>query len=229
MATDNPRAVDDQTLAPKDRLNGVVFYISALIILIFSITTILFNDFANRTLNTVLAWVSSTFSWYYLLAATLYMVFVIFIACSRYGNIKLGPKHSKPEFSLLSWSAMLFSAGIGIDLMFFSVAEPLSHYMHPPVGEGQTLEAARQGMVWTLFHYGLTGWCMYALIGMALGYFSYRYNLPLTIRSALYPIFGFKFSGRGCNFNCWFCAVPILNAIKHSTCCKLDYVGCRFK
>ncbi|MDN5643069.1 MAG: BCCT family transporter, partial [Acinetobacter sp.] len=136
MATDNPRAVDDQTLAPKDRLNGVVFYISALIILIFSITTILFNDFANRTLNTVLAWVSSTFSWYYLLAATLYMVFVIFIACSRYGNIKLGPKHSKPEFSLLSWSAMLFSAGIGIDLMFFSVAEPLSHYMHPPVGEG---------------------------------------------------------------------------------------------
>lgn len=195
MATDNPRAVDDQTLAPKDRLNGVVFYISALIILIFSITTILFNDFANRTLNTVLAWVSSTFSWYYLLAATLYMVFVIFIACSRYGNIKLGPKHSKPEFSLLSWSAMLFSAGIGIDLMFFSVAEPLSHYMHPPVGEGQTLEAARQGMVWTLFHYGLTGWCMYALIGMALGYFSYRYNLPLTIRSALYPIFGNKIHG----------------------------------
>ena len=62
--------------------------------------------------------------------------------------------------------------------------------MHPPVGEGQTFEAARQSMVWTLFHYGLTGWCMYALIGMALGYFSYRYNLPLTIRSALYPIFG---------------------------------------
>ena len=195
MATDNPRAVDDQTLAPKDRLNGVVFYISALIILIFSITTILFNDFANQTLNAVLAWVSSTFSWYYLLAATLYMVFVIFIACSRYGDIKLGPKHSKPEFSLLSWSAMLFSAGIGIDLMFFSVAEPLSHYMHPPVGEGQTFEAARQSMVWTLFHYGLTGWCMYALIGMALGYFSYRYNLPLTIRSALYPIFGQKIHG----------------------------------
>ena len=67
--------------------------------------------------------------------------------------------------------------------------------MHPPVGEGQTLEAARQGMVWTLFHHGLTGWCMYALIGMALGYFSYRYNLPLTIRSALYPIFGNKIHG----------------------------------
>ncbi|EXB88350.1 transporter, betaine/carnitine/choline transporter family protein, partial [Acinetobacter baumannii 342950] len=90
---------------------------------------------------------------------------------------------------------MLFSAGIGIDLMFFSVAEPLSHYMQPPVGVGQTYEAARQSMVWTLFHYGLTGWCMYALIGMALGYFSYRYNLPLTIRSALYPIFGNRING----------------------------------
>ena len=78
------------------------------------------------------------------------------------------PKHSKPEFSLLSWSAMLFSAGIGIDLMFFSVAEPLSHYMQPPVGVYQTYEAARQSMVWTLFHYGLTGWCMYALIGILL-------------------------------------------------------------
>ncbi len=195
MVTDNPRAVDDSSIQTKDQLNRVVFYVSALIILIFSLTTILFNDFSNHLLNVVLAWVSDKFSWYYLLAATLYLIFVVFIACSRYGDIKLGPKHSKPEFSLLSWSAMLFAAGIGTDLMFFSVAEPLSHYMNPPVGDGQTYEAARQGMVWTLFHYGLTGWGMYALVGMALGYFSYRYNLPLTIRSALYPIFGKKIDG----------------------------------
>ncbi|MDR0068290.1 BCCT family transporter, partial [Acinetobacter sp. 11520] len=96
----------------------MVFYFSAVLILIFSLVTFLFNDFANRVMNAVLQWVTSTFGWYYLLAATLYMAFVIFIACSRYGSIKLGPKHSKPEFSLLSWSAMLFSAGIGIDLMF---------------------------------------------------------------------------------------------------------------
>ena len=179
----------------RDGLNKVVFYFSATLILLFSIITILFNEQANQVIINILNWVSRTFSWYYLLAATLYLVFIIFIACSRYGEIKLGPKHSKPEFSLLSWSAMLFSAGIGIDLMFFSVAEPLSHYMHPPVGEGETFEAARQSMVWTLFHYGLTGWSMYALIGVALGYFSYRYNLPLTIRSALYPIFGKKING----------------------------------
>ncbi|MBB4834828.1 choline transporter [Acinetobacter schindleri] len=179
----------------QDSLNKVVFYFSATLILLFSIITILFNEQANQVITNILNWVSATFSWYYLLAATLYLVFILFIACSRYGEIKLGPKHSKPEFSLLSWSAMLFSAGIGIDLMFFSVAEPLSHYMHPPVGEGEIFEAARQSMVWTLFHYGLTGWSMYALIGVALGYFSYRYNLPLTIRSALYPIFGKKING----------------------------------
>jgi choline/glycine/proline betaine transport protein len=179
----------------QDSLNKVVFYFSATLILLFSIITILFNEQANQVIINILNWVSRTFSWYYLLAATLYLVFIVFIACSRYGEIKLGPKHSKPEFSLLSWSAMLFSAGIGIDLMFFSVAEPLSHYMNPPVGEGETFEAARQSMVWTLFHYGLTGWSMYALIGVALGYFSYRYNLPLTIRSALYPIFGKRING----------------------------------
>ncbi|MBU3847332.1 MAG: choline transporter [Candidatus Acinetobacter avistercoris] len=179
----------------QDSLNKVVFYFSATLILLFSFVTILFNEQTNAVIVIILDWVSRTFSWYYLLAATLYMVFVLFIAFSRYGKIKLGPKHSKPEFSLLSWSAMLFSAGIGIDLMFFSVAEPLSHYINPPVGQGETFEAARQSMVWTLFHYGLTGWSMYALIGVALGYFSYRYNRPLTIRSALYPIFGKKIYG----------------------------------
>ncbi|WP_299150820.1 BCCT family transporter, partial [uncultured Acinetobacter sp.] len=113
-----------KTEQTTDSLNKVVFFLSATLILLFSLVTILFNDQANQLITQILNWVSRTFSWYYLLAATLYLVFVLFIALSRYGDIKLGPKHSKPEFSLLSWSAMLFSAGIGIDLMFFSVAEP---------------------------------------------------------------------------------------------------------
>lgn len=179
----------------KDKLNSVVFFTSAGLILAFSFFTILMTETANQWIIATLGWVSKTFGWYYLLAATLYIVFVIFVATSRFGNIKLGPEQSKPEFSMLSWSAMLFAAGIGIDLMFFSVAEPVTQYMLPPTGEGETLEAARQSMVWTLFHYGLTGWSMYALMGIALGYFSYRYNLPLTIRSALYPIFGKRIDG----------------------------------
>lgn len=179
----------------KDRINPVVFYTSAGLILTFSLVTLFYSDLAAAWIQTTVNWVSSTFGWYYMLAATLYIVFVIYMACSRYGAIKLGPEQSKPEFSLLSWSAMLFAAGIGIDLMFFSVAEPVTQYMQPPEGAGETLEAARQAMVWTLFHYGLTGWSMYALMGIALGYFSYRYNLPLTIRSALYPIFGKRING----------------------------------
>ncbi|WP_313121929.1 choline BCCT transporter BetT, partial [Pantoea septica] len=179
----------------KDRINPVVFYASAGLILTFSLVTILYSEQAAAWIQAAVNWVSSTFGWYYMLAATLYIVFVLFMACSRFGAIKLGPEQSKPEFSLLSWSAMLFAAGIGIDLMFFSVAEPVTQYMQPPEGGGQTLEAARQAMVWTLFHYGLTGWSMYALMGIALGYFSYRYNLPLTIRSALYPIFGKRING----------------------------------
>lgn len=179
----------------QDRINPVVFYTSAALILLFSLTTIFFTELSDRWINSALEWVSNTFGWYYLLAATVYIVFVVIIAASRFGSIKLGPEQSKPEFSLMSWAAMLFAAGIGIDLMFFSVAEPVTQYMMPPEGQGQTMEAARQAMVWTLFHYGLTGWAMYALMGIALGYFSYRYGLPLTIRSALYPIFGKRING----------------------------------
>lgn len=180
---------------PRDQLNKVVFFTSAGLILAFTLMTIFFTELSGKWISLTLNWVSATFGWYYMLAATLYIVFVVFIACSRFGSIKLGPEQSKPEFSMMSWAAMLFAAGIGIDLMFFSVAEPVTQYMLPPEGNGQTLEAARQAMTWTLFHYGLTGWAMYALMGIALGYFSYRYNLPLTIRSALYPIFGKRIYG----------------------------------
>ena len=91
---------------------------------------------------------------------------------------------------------MLFAAGIGIDLMFFSVSEPVTQYLQPPQVEPETLKAAREAVVWTLFHYGITGWAMYALMGMALGYFAFRRGLPLAIRSALYPIIGKRIHGR---------------------------------
>ena len=107
----------------KDKINPVVFYTSAGLILLFSLMTIFLSDFSAAWIGRTLNWVSKTFGWYYLLAATLYIVFVVCIACSRFGSVKLGPEHSKPEFSVLSWAAMLFAAGIGIDLMFFSVAE----------------------------------------------------------------------------------------------------------
>ncbi|KES08894.1 choline transporter [Streptomyces toyocaensis] len=178
------------------RLKPVVFFGSAVLILAISIWAMITPSGAEETIGVVVGRISGWFGWYYFLAASLYLLFVVFIAVSKYGTVKLGPKHSKPDYGLFTWGAMLFAAGIGIDLMFFSVSGPVSHYLAPPQGEPETLEAARQAVVWTLFHYGITGWGMYALMGMALGYFSFRYRLPLAIRSALYPIIGRRIHGR---------------------------------
>ncbi|WP_281259459.1 choline BCCT transporter BetT [Prauserella shujinwangii] len=176
-------------------MNPVVFAGSSVCILAISIWAIITPDAAAAAIGELVGWISAGFGWYYFLAATLFLVFVVFVALSRYGKVKLGPQHSTPDFSLFAWGAMLFAAGIGIDLMFFSVAEPVTQYLAPPVGPGETVEAAREALVWTLFHYGITGWSMYALMGMVLGYFAYRYSLPLTIRSALYPIIGKRIHG----------------------------------
>ncbi|MGY0071008.1 choline BCCT transporter BetT [Streptomyces sp. QTS137] len=177
-------------------LKPVVFYGAAVLILAISIWAIITPSGAESVIGVAVDRISSWFGWYYFLAATLYLAFVVFIGASKYGTVKLGPKHYKPDYGLFAWAAMLFAAGIGIDLMFFSVAGPVSHYLTPPEGDPETVEAARQAVVWTLFHYGITGWAMYALMGMALGYFAFRYRLPLAIRSALYPIIGRRIHGR---------------------------------
>ncbi|BAU72520.1 choline BCCT transporter BetT [Metapseudomonas furukawaii] len=186
---------DTRVETDHDRLNRAVFFGSATCILALAFWALLDSDSAATALGVVLGWISEGFGWYYFLAATLYVVFVLVIALSRFGDIRMGPDHARPEFNLFTWGAMLFAAGIGIDLMFFSVAEPVTHLLQPPEGAPGTLDAARQGVAWTLFHYGITGWSMYALMGMALGYFSFRHGMPLSIRSALYPIFGRRVHG----------------------------------
>ena len=149
----------------------------------------------RSVLGGLVAWVSEWFGWYYVVLATAILVFVIGIGFSRYGKIRLGPEHARPAFSTATWAAMLFAAGIGTDLMFFAVYEPVVQYLTPPSGPGQTVEAAREATVWTLFHYGISGWGMYALMGMAMAYFAYRMNLPLAVRSALYPLIGKRIDG----------------------------------
>ncbi len=150
---------------------------------------------AERVIGDVVGKVTTGFGWFYIVLATVIFGFVIFLGLSRYGRIRLGPDHSRPEFSTFAWASMLFAAGIGTDVMFFSVVEPVTQYVAPPVGEPETVFAAREATVWTLFHYGVTGWAMYALMGLALAYFAYRLNLPLAVRSAVYPIFGKRVDG----------------------------------
>ncbi|WP_047865295.1 choline BCCT transporter BetT [Rubrobacter aplysinae] len=180
---------------PRNRINPVVFFGSAIAIVVFALWAMIFQENASGAIGVLVGWISTGFGWFYILIATVILAFVIFLALSRYGSVKLGPEHSKPEFSLFSWAAMLFAAGIGTDLMFFAVAEPVTQYLAPPTGGGETQAAAREATVWTIFHYGLTGWGMYALMGIALAYSAYRLNLPLNIRSALYPIFGKRIYG----------------------------------
>ncbi|HYO41043.1 MAG TPA: choline BCCT transporter BetT [Nocardioidaceae bacterium] len=152
---------------------------------------------AESAFASTVGWATRWFGWFYIALGTVVLVFVLYLAMSRYGRIRLGPEHSRPEFTTTEWAAMLFAAGIGTDLMFFAVNEPVAQFLAPPSASPESVEAAREATVWTMFHYGITGWAMYALMGMALGYFAYRLNLPLAIRSALYPVFGKRIYGPG--------------------------------
>ncbi|WP_243635656.1 choline BCCT transporter BetT [Kocuria tytonicola] len=176
-------------------VNWRVLIAAATVIVGLSAWAIAAPEQADAVIGGVVAWVASQLGWFYVLTATLVIVFVIAVAVSRGGSVRMGPDHARPQFNMFTWTAMLFAAGIGVDLMFFSVSEPVSQYFAPPSGDGQNLEAARQAVVWTLFHYGITGWAMYALMGMAFGYFAYRFGMPLSIRSALYPLLGKRIHG----------------------------------
>ncbi|HDR2969625.1 TPA: choline BCCT transporter BetT [Pseudomonas aeruginosa] len=172
-----------------------MFYGAAILILLFAAVVIGFPQRAGEWLLAAQTWASQTVGWYYLLAMTLYLIFVAVTALSGYGKIKLGADHDEPEFSYLSWAGMLFAAGISITLFFFCVSEPLTHFLQPPQGEAGTQEAARQAMELLFLHWGLHGWGVFALVAMALAYFAYRHNLPLALRSALYPLIGKRING----------------------------------
>ncbi|MCH2558605.1 MAG: choline BCCT transporter BetT [Alcanivorax sp.] len=198
MSTSSSRdtsSSDSGPLDQQDRINPLVFYGSVIVIVLFSLWAMFFTESAGAVIYGVLAWISNSFGWFYFLAVVAYLVFVIAIAFSRYGSIKLGPDHAEPEFNIVTWAAMLFSAGIGIDLIFYCIVEPVTQFLQPPVGEGGSVEAAREAMKLTFLHWGLSGWGIYTLVGMSLAFFSYRHGLPLTIRSALYPIFGKRIYG----------------------------------
>ncbi|OXY82619.1 choline BCCT transporter BetT [Oceanimonas doudoroffii] len=176
-------------------INSTIFYGSLSGVVFFLLYAILYTDQAAQVFSEGLAWVNHTFGWYYMLATVAYLVFILYISLSRFGKVRLGTDDARPEFSLISWAAMLFAAGIGIDVLFFSVAEPLSHYLLPPELAPESREAIRHAVPQTFFHWGLTGWAMYALMGAALAYFSYRHKLPLAIRSTLFPLLGKRING----------------------------------
>lgn len=192
---DRRAPVEPDRGAPGPSVRWPVFVTSFAGVCLITLWAIVAPTNAESLIGDLVGRVGTGFGWFYVALATVIVGFVIFLGASRYGSIRLGPDHSRPEFSTFAWASMLFAAGIGTDVMFYSVIEPVSQYTAPPVGEPGTVDAARDATVWTLFHYGVTGWAMYALMGLALAYFSYRKNLPLAVRSALYPVFGKRIEG----------------------------------
>ncbi|NYT57946.1 choline BCCT transporter BetT [Alcaligenaceae bacterium] len=179
----------------KSTLHPPVFFTSAIFILIIVIFTMIAPEAASVLFSATQAWILTNASWFYILTVAIILLAVVFLAVSRYGDIKLGPDHSQPDFRDVTWFAMLFSAGMGIGLMFFGVAEPVMHFVSPPVGDPETVAAARNAMNITFFHWGLHAWSIYAIVGLTLAFFSYRHGLPLTLRSSLYPLIGERIYG----------------------------------
>ena len=172
-----------------------VFIPAVVIIALMVVGTMSNPVLAGEVFTSILGYLITTFGWFYMLAVAIFLVFVVVVAASKWGNIKLGPDHAEPEYSFVAWFAMLFSAGYGIALLFFGVAEPVLHYASPPEGAAQTVNAAKQAMQIAFFHWGFHIWGIYCLVGMSLAYFAYRHGLPLSMRSTLYPLIGDKIYG----------------------------------
>jgi glycine betaine transporter len=177
-----------------------VFFVSVIVTVLFIIWGLLPREkFPTLNLDTITTKVHSfileKFGWFYLLSASTFLVFAFILIFSKYGNIRLGKDNEEPEYNFLTWFAMLFSAGMGIGLVFWGVAEPLYHYYSPPFVEGQTNEAARAAMRYSYFHWGLHPWAIYTVVALSLAYTQFRKHSPGVISSTLRPILGDRVDG----------------------------------
>jgi|TARA_B110000211_G_scaffold6421_1_gene7125 choline/glycine/proline betaine transport protein len=180
------------SLAARSQLNKKVFVSASAIIIALLLFAAALPNQAQSLFTIVQSSIIDNGSWFYVLTVAFIFFFVIFLGFSRYGDIRLGPDHATPDYSMLTWLSMLFAAGMGIGLMFFGVAEPLMHYLSPPTADKGSVAAVQEAMKMTFFHWGLHAWAIYAIVALVLAYFSYRHSLPLTLRSALYPLIGDK-------------------------------------
>ena len=167
--------------------------------IVFLLSTVgivlLFPDASDAAFGAMQAAIVEHASWYYGLVMAILLITSGVLAFSRVGSIRLGPDNSSPDYSLFSWLSMLFAAGVGIGLMFYGVAEPVVHYLRPPIGDGAAIGAENQAVNLTMLHWGFNAWSVYALMALVLAYFSFRRGLPLTLRSAFFPIVGDRIYG----------------------------------
>lgn len=174
----------------REHTSPPVFVSSAVLALAFVLWGAVSPASLGSVADSVNSAVTGNLGWLYIFTASAFVVFVIVLMASRFGRVKLGPSDSVPEYKTISWFAMLFTAGMGIGLVFYAVAEPLTHFTSPPTGEAGTAEAAENAMLYTFYHWGLHPWAIYIVLGLSLGYFSFRKGLPLRPAAALYPLIG---------------------------------------
>lgn len=180
-------------------IHNPVFGTTALLVLAFVVFTLLMPELANTWLNGAKSFAVNSFDWLFVSAGNLFVLFCLLLIVSPYGTIRIGGMMAKPDFSRMSWFAMLFAAGMGIGLMFWSVAEPLAYasgWYGTPLGiEANTPEAYKAAMGATMYHWGLHPWAIYAVVGLSLALFAFNFRFPLTLRSVFYPIFKEKVWG----------------------------------
>lgn len=176
-------------------INPPVFFGALIIIGLFLSVGIFLPAQAEAIFGGLQSRILSGFGWLYLLSVGIFLATMLLLCFSRFGDLRLGPDDSTPDFSFKSWVAMLFAAGMGIGLMFYGVGEPMTHYLAPPTAEPGSVAAVREAMSVTFLHWGIHAWAVYAVVGLSLAYFGYRYNLPLTIRSGLYPLLKERING----------------------------------
>src|SRR6056297_1357417 len=180
----------------RQNVHPVVFPLSAGLTVGFAVFAGVFTDTAARLFTPLQTFITTQFGWFMIAGVAAMLAFSLYLAIGSYAKVKLGPDDSEPDYSTLSWFAMLFSAGMGIGLLYYGVAEPLTHYLDPPRGlAARSPAAAQQAMNITFHHYGFSPWAVYAVLGLGLAYFGFRRGLPLTIRSLFQPLLGDRING----------------------------------
>src|SRR5699024_6140600 len=191
---------NSQTKEPKKILglvvNKRVFITAFSFLLSIIVLTLIFEEQAEYYFNTAQSYVSSKMGWIYTIAANIFIVLCLFFAFGKYGKIRIGGPKAKPEFSLMAWFSMLFSAGIGNGLVLFSISDPVQDFINPPRLEGhEPAVIAQEAINFSFLHHGIHGWAIYSLVGLCLAYFTYNRKMPLTLRSAFYPLLGDRVNG----------------------------------
>lgn len=180
---------------PEETLNPPVFFTSAGLLLALLAFSVFMPEDAIASFTLVKDGILEHLSWFYVLSVTALFGFVMWLALGPYGHIRLGADDDRPHYSRPTWYAMLFAAGMGIGLVFYGVAEPMSHFMSPPVGDPLSEGARTHALPLTFHHWGLHAWAVYTIVGACIAYFAYRRNFPIALRSCFFPIFGHRIHG----------------------------------